>query len=211
MSWLVKELAAVPAWVLLAMVFLLPALEASTLLGLVVPGETVVLLGGVFAHQGRVPLSAVMAAAVLGAVTGDNIGYVLGERLGPALFSGASDRVAPHLAKAAAFVQRFGGAAVLLGRWAAFLRALVPSVAGASGLPYRRFIVSNLAGGAIWGVAVATVGFVAAASWARAEHALGLTGMLIAVLLLVVAVLSGRYLSRRAGSGEHHTRERVAG
>jgi membrane-associated protein len=112
-------------------VFVLPALEASTLLGLVVPGETAVLLGGVFAHQGRVPLPAVMAAAVLGAVAGDNAGYVLGARLGPALFSRASDRVALRLEKAVAFVRRFGGGAVLLGRWAAFLRALVPSVAGA--------------------------------------------------------------------------------
>jgi undecaprenyl-diphosphatase len=190
-------LAVVPAWVLLATVFVLPALEASTLLGLVVPGETAVLLGGVFAHQGRVPLPAVMAAAVLGAVAGDNAGYVLGARLGPALFSRASDRVAPRLEKAVAFVRRFGGGAVLLGRWAAFLRALVPSVAGASGVPYRRFVVYNVAGGAIWGVAVAAVGFLASASWERAQQALGLTGVILAVLLLIIAVLGVHYLSRR--------------
>jgi membrane-associated protein len=179
-------------------VFVLPALEASTLLGLVVPGETAVLLGGVFAHQGRVPLPAVMAAAVLGAVAGDNAGYVLGARLGPALFSRASDRVALRLEKAVAFVRRFGGGAVLLGRWAAFLRALVPSVAGASGVPYRRFVVYNVAGGAIWGVAVAAVGFLASASWERAQQTLGLTGVILAVLLLlIIAVLRVHYLSRR--------------
>lgn len=198
MSVLVRELAAVPTWVLLVTVFLLPALEASTLLGLVVPAETGVLLGGVFAHQGRVPLLAVMGAAVLGAVAGDNVGYALGARLGPALLSRAPDRAAPRLASATAFVRRFGGAAVLLGRWAAFLRALVPSIAGASGLPYRRFAVYNLAGGAVWGVAVSAVGYVAAASWAGAQRALGLTGIVIALVLLVVAVLGGHYLSRRA-------------
>jgi membrane-associated protein len=194
---LVGELAVVPAWVLLAAVFVLPALEASTLLGLVVPGETAVLLGGVFAHQGKVPLLAVMAAAVLGAVAGDSVGYVLGARLGPALFSRASDRTAPRLEKAAAFVRRFGGGAVLLGRWTAFLRALVPSVAGASGVPYRRFVAYNVAGGAIWGVAVAAVGFLAAASWERAQQALGLTGVILAVVLLIIAVLGVRYLTRR--------------
>lgn len=207
MSVLVPDLAAVPAWVLLAVVFLLPALEASTLVGLVVPGETAVLLGGVFAHQGKVALPAVMAAAVLGAVVGDNIGYVLGARLGPALFARASRRTAPHLARATAFVRRFGGSAVLLGRWAAFLRALVPSVAGASRLPYRRFAIYNLIGGAIWGVAVAIVGFVAAASWARAEHILGLTGVILAVVLLAAAVLGAHYLSRR-GRTRPPTQER---
>jgi membrane-associated protein len=205
MSVLVRELAAVPAWVLLVTVFLLPALEASTLLGLVVPGETAVLLGGVFAHHGRVPLLAVMGAAVLGAVTGDNVGYALGARLGPALFSRAAGRAAPRLAKAAAFVRRFGGAAVLLGRWAAFLRALVPSVAGASGLPYRRFVAYNVAGGAIWGVAVTGVGFLAAASWAQAQRALGLTGLVFTLVLLVVAVLGVHYLNPR-GPAQQKTR-----
>jgi membrane-associated protein len=200
-NWLVHQLTVVPPWVVLAVVFLLPALEASTLVGLVVPGEAAVLLGGVLAHQGRVSLPAVMVAAVLGAIVGDNIGYVVGARLGTALFSRASDRTAARLGKAAAFVRRYGGAAVFLGRWVAFLRALVPSVAGASGLPYRRFLAYNLMGGAIWGVAVALVGFVAAASWVRAERTLGLAGAAVVLLILVVAVFAGHYLSRRSRGG----------
>jgi membrane-associated protein len=200
MTVLFRELAAVPAWVVLVTVFTLPALEASTLLGLVVPGETAVLLGGVFAHQGRVSLPAVMVAAVLGAVMGDNVGYALGARLGPALFARSSESSVRRLTKAAAFVRRFGGAAVLLGRWATFLRALVPSVAGASGVPYRRFVPYNVAGGTIWGVTVAAVGFVAAASWLRAQRALGLAGVAVAVTLLVAVVLGGQYLRRRAAA-----------
>jgi membrane-associated protein len=200
MTVLFRELAAVPAWVVLVTVFTLPALEASTLLGLVVPGETAVLLGGVFAHQGRVSLPAVMVAAVLGAVMGDNVGYALGARLGPALFARGSESSVRRLTKAAAFVRRFGGAAVLLGRWATFLRALVPSVAGASGVPYRRFVPYNVAGGTIWGVTVAAVGFVAAASWLRAQRALGLAGVAVAVTLLVAVVLGGQYLRRRAAA-----------
>jgi membrane-associated protein len=200
MTVLFRELAGVPAWVVLVTVFTLPALEASTLLGLVVPGETAVLLGGVFAHQGRVSLPAVMVAAVLGAVMGDNVGYALGARLGPALFARGSESSVRRLTKAAAFVRRFGGAAVLLGRWATFLRALVPSVAGASGVPYRRFVPYNVAGGTIWGVTVAAVGFVAAASWLRAQRALGLAGVAVAVTLLVAVVLGGQYLRRRAAA-----------
>jgi membrane-associated protein len=200
MTGLVRELAAVPPWVLLLAAFLFPALEASTLLGLVVPGEAVVLLGGVLAHQGRAPLLGVMAAAMLGAVVGDSVGYALGARLGPVLFSRASDRAARRLERARAFVQRFGGPAVLLGRWAAFLRAVVPSIAGASGMPYRRFAAYNGAGGVVWGVAVAWIGYLAGAAYGRAERSLGLAGTLGALVVAVGAVLSVRHLGPRIGA-----------
>lgn len=189
MNVLLHELAVVPPWALLVVVFALPALEASSLLGLLVPGETAVLVGGVVAHQGRVSLVAVMAAAALGAVIGDSIGYLLGARVGPPLFSHVSPRAAQRLGRAQVFVQRFGGPAVLLGRWAAFLRALVPSVAGASGIPYLRFVAYNMAGGTLWGITVAGIGFLAGAAYDRAARSLGLAGVAIAVVLVVAAIV----------------------
>ncbi|MFD1507085.1 DedA family protein [Georgenia yuyongxinii] len=132
-----------------------------------------VLLGGVLAHLGKVPLVVVMAAAVLGAVVGDNIGYAVGARLEPKLDARAPDRARRHLAAAEAVVQRWGAPAVLIGRWAALLRAVVPCVAGASGLPYRRFVVFNVLGGALWGVAVAGIGYLAALRPGRAEPRTG--------------------------------------
>jgi membrane-associated protein len=196
MSGLPGVLAAVPPWLLLLLVFLLPALEASTLLGVVVPGETAVLLGGVFAHEGRLALAAVMIAAVLGGVVGDNIGYVLGARLGPRLTRG-SGRAAERLRRARSFVQRFGAPAVLLGRWVAVLRALVPSVAGAGGLPYRSFAVYNLAGGAVWGVAVAALGYAAATAYGVASRDLGIAGAAVVLLLVVGAGAAAVWTRRR--------------
>ncbi len=192
MSSLLRELARVPPWVLLLVVFALPALEASTLLGVVIPAEIAVLLGGVFAHEGRVPLFAVMAVAALGAVVGDSIGYAVGTKLGRGLFSRASGATRQRLDRAQAFVQRYGGPAVLLGRWVALLRALVPSVAGASGLPYRRFVAYNLAGGTLWAVTVACTGFLAGAAYARAERYLGWSGVLIAMVLVIVVLIIRR-------------------
>jgi membrane protein DedA with SNARE-associated domain len=75
----------------------------------------------------------------------------MGGQLGPRLFARAPDRSRRHLGRAQALVRRFGGSAALLGRWTAVLGALVPSVAGASGLHYRRFVLFNLAGGTLWG------------------------------------------------------------
>jgi undecaprenyl-diphosphatase len=196
MSILLRELTRVPPWVLLLVVFALPALEASTLLGVVIPAEIAVLLGGVFAHEGRVPLLAVMAVAALGAVLGDSIGYAVGTKLGPGLFSRSSGVTRQRLDRAQAFVQRYGGPAVLLGRWVALLRALVPSVAGASRLPYRRFAAYNVVGGTLWAVAVAGIGFAAGAAYPRAERYLGWSGVLIATLFVVLALIIRRRHSR---------------
>jgi len=197
MTGLGGVLAAVPPWLLLLLVFLLPALEASTLLGVVVPGETAVLLGGVFAHQGRLPLAVVMIAAVLGAVVGDNVGYALGARLGPRLLTRVTGRTGERLRRARSFVQRFGAPSVFLGRWVVVLRALVPSVAGAGGLRYRSFAVYNLAGGTAWGVAVAGLGYVAATAYATAANVLGLTGAAVVLLLVVVAATVTVWTHRR--------------
>jgi membrane-associated protein len=195
MTGLMGLLAALPSWLLLLAVFALPALEASTLLGVVVPGETAVLVGGVFAHQGGLPLAAVMVAAVLGAVLGDAVGYAVGARLGPKLDTRTGGRRADQLQRARDFMRRHGAPAVLLGRWVPVLRALTPIVAGGSGLPYRRFAAYNVTGGAIWGVAVAVAGYLAAAAYGKAARVLGLVG--VAVVVVVALVGLGAVLIRR--------------
>jgi membrane-associated protein len=189
MAGLTGFLAALPAGLLLLAVFLLPALEASTLLGVVVPGETAVLLGGVVAHQGSLSLWAVMVAAVLGAVLGDTAGYALGAHLGPRLGTRMTGRRAEQVQRAQGFVRRHGAPAVFLGRWVPVLRALVPVVAGGSGMPYRSFALYNVAGGAVWGVAVAGLGYVLAAAYGRAMQVLGLAGAAVVAAMALVAVV----------------------
>ena len=199
MTGLAGWLDSLPAWLLLLAVAILPALEASTLLGVVVPGETAVLLGGVFAHQGGLPLASVMVAAVVGAVVGDTGGYALGARLGPALGARFVGPGAERIRRTREFVRRYGAPAVLLGRWVPVVRALVPAVAGGSGMPYRRFAVYNVTGGAVWGVAVASLGYLAAAAYGTVTRDLGLAGaaVVVAVALIATAVTVVRRRRRR--------------
>src|SRR5947208_10830403 len=82
-----------PSWLVVGFVFLLPALEASAFVGFVFPGEIAVILGGVVASQGRVPLAAVIVAAVSGAIIGDSIGYAIGKRWGRSLIHGTLGHV----------------------------------------------------------------------------------------------------------------------
>jgi membrane-associated protein len=160
-------LTSVPTWVVYLAVFALPFLEASVFLGFVVPGETALVLGGVLASQGRVALAGVIALAILGAITGDAVGYAVGRRFGPGLQrSRLGQVVGDHRWQASeAFLRRRGGPAVFVGRFTALLRALVPSAAGMAKLPYRTFAVWNALGGAVWATGFVLAGYIAGESY----------------------------------------------
>ena len=199
MGSVLDTLLQVPPSLVLALVFLLPALEASTFLGLFVPGETAVLVGGVFAHSGRASLTLVIAAAILGAVLGDQVGYLWGRRYGDALIRRVPARQRPAIDRSVALIRRRGAIAILIGRWVASLRALLPGIAGVSRMPRLRFTVANIVGGTLWAGAVAYGGYLAGASVAVLEQRLGLGSEILAgltVLVVLVAVLLHRRRSR---------------
>ncbi|MEV6812354.1 DedA family protein [Micromonospora sp. NPDC051296] len=191
-----------PPVVVLALVFLLPALESSTLLGLVVPGETAVLVGGVVAHGSGLPLWAVIAAAAAGACIGDQIGYLLGRRYGPSVLARAPAVARRHmdLDRAQRLVSSRGAAAVVVGRWVAVLRTVVPIIAGASGLRRAAFGWANVAGGLVWATAVSLLGYFGAASihYVERELGIGTHALLAVVLLAAVLALWRRHRARRA-------------
>ncbi|WP_073836210.1 DedA family protein [Micromonospora sp. CB01531] len=203
MDRLLNLLVALPPALVLALVFLLPALEASTFLGLLVPGEIAVLVGGVLAHERRLPLWAVIVAAIAGAALGDQVGYLVGRRYGRRLLDRVPRRFvrSGELQQALDLLRRRGALAVVLGRWAAALRALVPGLAGTSHMPRRTFTVANIAGGALWSATVAVLGYLAGASYRLLERRLGWGGevvLAVVVLLVLVRVVRSRRAARRA-------------
>jgi undecaprenyl-diphosphatase len=196
-SSLLDALVSVPAWLLLFLVFLSPALEASIFLGLVVPGETMVLLGGVAADNGRVSLLAVIGLAVAGALLGDQVGFFVGKRYGPGLLRRLPEgsRRAQHMSAALGYVRRRGPWAVTLGRWTASLRSLIPGIAGMSGMRQRSFTSANVVGGIVWATGVSLAGYLAGASYKVLESRLGIAAN---VLLAVVVALVGIFWARAA-------------
>ena len=200
MSHFIDQLlsSAPPALVYL-LVFLVPALEASVFVGFVLPGETAVLLGGAIASQSRVQLTGVMAAAILGAVIGDTIGYLIGRRFGGPLQQSRLGRVvgARRWQAAERFLRRRGGPSVFLGRWTALLRALVPAAAGMAKLPYRTFAVWNIAGGILWATAISIAGFLAGNAYHRLEKYLGDGALVLLTLIIIVLVVHHMLRERR--------------
>jgi membrane-associated protein len=192
---LVNHLLDVPAALAYALIGLLVFGEAALLVGFVLPGETAVLLGGVLAASGRLSLPTLLVLVVGAAVVGDSVGYEVGRRFGPRLLASRPlRRHVDRLETAKALLRERGGTAVLLGRFTAFLRAVMPGLAGLSRMPYGRFLAFNAAGGVVWGVGVTLLGFFAGHSLARIERLLGRGS---AVLLVVVVVVLALLVHRR--------------
>lgn len=189
---LVEKILSLPAWLVVSLVFLLPALEASAFVGIVFPGEIAVLLGGVVASHDRVPIAAVVVAACLGAAVGDQVGYLVGREWGQQLLRKIPDRLLDEdrLQRGRAYIRRLGAKGVVLGRWTAALRALVPGLAGMAHMHYVRFLAANVAGGTLWATAVAMVGYVAGDNWHAVQKAVGdASYALLGAIVLVAVVL----------------------
>jgi membrane-associated protein len=194
---LVDRLLGVPPGLAYALIGLLVFAEAAVFVGFVLPGETAVILGGALAAGHRLSLATLLVLVVVAAVVGDTVGYEVGKHAGErVLATRPLRRHADRLDGARAALRRRGGVAVLLARFTAFLRAVMPALAGVSRMPYRRFLAWNAAGGLVWGVGVTLLGYFAGASYQRVEQGLG-RGSAILLAVLVAGLLVWR-LRRRA-------------
>jgi len=174
------------------LVGVLAGLEAAAFVGLVIPGETAMLLGGVLAFTGRASLPLMMACGVLGAIIGDSAGYELGRRFGdPLRRSRLGRRIKQSWwERAEEYVRRRGGPAVFLGRFVGVLRALVPFVAGASRMPYRTFLPFNALGALTWAPGFVYLGFLAGHSYQRVERLAGRASLLLGIAVVLLAALA---------------------
>jgi membrane protein DedA with SNARE-associated domain len=191
LQYLLDLVARVGQWSYI-LIFLVSVLECSAFLGLLIPGESLLLACGFLAHSGVLNLDAVIVVSILGAIIGDNVGYAMGNRLGREWLLGAGSRFGlteKRLHSTEAFFERHGGKAVFLGRFVGYARALVPFVAGTAHMPRRTFFAYNATGALLWGVAVAMLGYSLGASWRLAEKWLGGASAIIAVAVIVTALV----------------------
>jgi membrane-associated protein len=211
MGQLIEALLSSSGWVALAVLFALPALEAPAFLGLVLPGELALLLGGVLASQGRVPLGAALAVGVAGALAGDSAGYWIGRRWGPRLLtSRLGRRVGPaRLHKVEGLLLRGGGWALVVGRGTAGARVLLPGLAGMLGLRYRTFAAWTGVAATVWAVAHVLLGYAAGAGWRHIHQLTGRVGIALAGAVLVALAVAW-LLHRPAQQHDDEPRQPVA-
>jgi len=196
---LVERLLNVPGWTVILVVGLIVFAEDALFVGFVLPGETVAVLGGVAAKLGHVPLWGVLVTVIAAAIVGDTVGYEIGRHYGDRVLAlHILDKRRKRLDDARDFLARRGGAAVFLGRWVAFFRAVMPALAGTARMPYPKFLAYNAAGGIAWGAVVVLLGYAAGASYARIEKAVGRGSALVVLAIALVALLVWQVRKHRA-------------
>jgi membrane protein DedA with SNARE-associated domain len=184
---LLQPLLSLHGWQAYTLVGLLVFAEAAVMLGFVFPGETAAILGGVLASKGGVTLAGIVTVVVVCAIVGDSVGYAVGERWGRQLLRlGPLRKRQKGLDTALDQLNRRGPAAVFVARFSAFLRAVVPGLAGMSSMRYRVFLAANGVGGLCWGVLYCLLGYFVGE---RVEKATGVASDIVLGLILVAIVL----------------------
>ncbi|WP_255513540.1 DedA family protein [Homoserinibacter sp. GY 40078] len=184
-------------------------LETSVLIGLIVPGDTVVIVAAT-AVDGPIEYFALVVAVVLGALGGESLGFALGRFFGPRIrHSRLGRRIGEqNWVRAENYVARRGGPAVFISRFLPVLHSLVPLTVGMSSMSYRRFIAWTAPASVIWAFAYVSVGSAAAGSYRQLSQQLHFAGYIFVAIIVVflVAVMLGKKLLERSES--RHWRHR---
>jgi membrane-associated protein len=175
-------------------------LETSILIGLIVPGDSIVLIASTGVTS-PLQYAALLAAVVAGALSGESIGFALGHYFGPKIRrSKLGQRIGrPTWERADRYLERRGGIAVFVSRFLPVFHSLVPITVGMSTMRYRRFIAWTAPASVIWAVIYISVGTFAAGSFRALDKSLNFAGYIflgIIVLFLVVGIVVRRRLAR---------------
>jgi undecaprenyl-diphosphatase len=172
-------------------------LETGAFIGLVAPGETAVIAGGVIAGQGVVEVIPLLLLVWACCVAGDTVSYLLGRRLGRGFMIRHGPRVKiteERLVKVEDFFERRGGLTILLGRFLGLVRAVAPFVAGASKMPFAKFLPYDIVGCGLWASTFVLLGFY---SWRSIDRAAEYASRGSLVLGTAVAVVVAGVVARR--------------
>jgi membrane protein DedA with SNARE-associated domain len=183
-----------------ALVAVLAFLETGAFIGLVAPGETVVIAGGVIAGQGEIQLLPLIGLVWVCAVLGDTTSFYIGRRLGRRFLERHGPRfkiTEERLNQVESYFERHGGKTILIGRFIGLVRALAPFIAGSSGLPYRRFIPYSIVGCGLWATVFCVIGYLFWRSFDQVAHLVGQAvfgfGVTVAVIVGVVVAYRRRH------------------
>jgi membrane protein DedA with SNARE-associated domain/membrane-associated phospholipid phosphatase len=168
-------------------------LETGAFVGLVAPGETVVIAGGVIAGQGEIALLPLIGLVWICAILGDTTSFFIGRRLGRGFLvrHGPRVKITPaRLQQVERYFVRHGGKTILVGRFVGLVRALAPFIAGSSGLRYRRFVPFSIVGTGLWATTFCVLGYIFWRSFDQVAHIAGQAafgfGITVAVIVGIV-------------------------
>lgn len=135
--------------------------ETGLLVGFFLPGDSLLVTAGIFAARGDLDIWTLNICLSLAAVVGDSVGYAIGRRTGPKIFTREDSLFfhRKHLLSAKQFYEKYGGFTIFVARFMPIIRTFAPVVAGVGGMEYRRFIGYNIAGGVFWVLTATMAGY----------------------------------------------------
>ncbi|MDD5448360.1 MAG: DedA family protein [Actinomycetota bacterium] len=171
-------------------VFVLALLEHSFLVGLVMPGDVVLLLGSLYAGWGYLNILGVMSLACLGSIIGDHIGYLLGLEVGRPILDrfSSSTWVNSRILKAEKYFEKHGGATVFIARFATVVGSIVPLLGGVSKLRYRVFVKYEIPGSFLWAFGYGFMGFIFGKNMDTILKIINYIGDTILIAMVVIAL-----------------------
>jgi membrane-associated protein len=181
--------------------YLLPAIIGLESMGIPSPGETALVAGAVLASQGKLQIWLVIVIGIASAIIGDNIGYLLGRRLGREVLVAPGPfhhRRVMLIGYGDRFFRRHGPKAVFLARWLALVRFAAAWLAGINRMPLKLFFFWNALGGITWGITYGLVGYYGGHAAANVLARAGVVGAVILVVIVVVGLVALRVRERRA-------------
>lgn len=196
LTWLLDAVQSVDPVVRTVLAGVAIMLETSVLIGLVVPGDTVVIVAAT-AVGSVVEAVILVVVVVIGALIGESIGFWLGRWVGPRLrFSRLGARIGEHnWTRAETYLRRRGGPAIFLSRFLPVLHSVVPLTVGMSGFAYRRFLAWTAPACTVWAIAYVSVAAAAAGTYRELADQLHYAGYIFVGVLVVFLVLA--YLAKR--------------
>lgn len=216
-SWLHPDLRTLTAAAIYAVVFGFLFVESGLLVGVLLPGDTVLFAAGLLSATPAIGLRLdwLILGASASAVAGDAVGYLSGRRLGRPWLARrvAAGRFPPGvLDRTEGLARRWGTLAVVIARWVPWVRTFTPIVAGVAQMPYRRFLLANVAGAAVWAGGLLGIGRLAATlPWVRdAAYAVAGVAVAASVLVSLLGLARARSTSRGtdgAGGAAAETRD----
>ena len=181
--------------------------EAAFFLGFFTPGEVAVVIGGILASRGQIEMGPLVGVVVSATLMGNATGFYIGRRWGARMLQWAPlERfLGPSIRRVQDFMWRRGEWAIVLGRVSTPTRIIVPFLAGASQVSYRRFLLFDVPASVIWAVTFSTFGLVLGASWDVLQEATGTAALLVLVLFITALVI--RWAAARIAANRRRVEE----
>lgn len=186
----------------LAVLIVIVFIETGLLVGFFLPGDSLLVTAGIFAARGDLDLVTLNVALSVAAIVGDTVGYGIGARTGPKIFT-REDSIffnRKHLISAKEFYDRHGGFTIFIARFMPIIRTFAPVVAGVGAMRYRRFVAYNVCGGILWVLSMTLIGYFLGTMMPNIQERIHVVIAIVIVLSLLPAAI--KFSKERLKAGE---------